>query len=184
MTTTDRCEHILAQLAPFGVETLAHGDGTLAAHLRGTYRLLADWDVPSEVCEAGLCHSVYGTESFQQPAVSLTLRPVLQALIGREAERLTYVFGAFRKDSLWQNLDREEGFHVVDRHNGEPIPLSRQDWSDLLTLVLANWLEQRPRAGAEYARYREAELVRARAWLPTAAYEAFRQAYALPLEPA
>ena len=49
---------------------LGHIGTTLYAHLVGTARLLETWGRPLDVCLAGLCHSIYGTQSYAEAAVS------------------------------------------------------------------------------------------------------------------
>src|SRR4051795_9590961 len=65
------------------------------SHLIGTRRLLVSWGCRPALCEAGLFHSVYGTEYFepeQQPT-----RDDVVAIIGTEAERVAW---------LWCNILR------------------------------------------------------------------------------
>ncbi len=44
----------------------SHSDSTLLNHLAGTRSLLEAWELPQEVCDAGLYHAVYGTESYSK----------------------------------------------------------------------------------------------------------------------
>jgi|AntAceMinimDraft_12_1070368.scaffolds.fasta_scaffold373654_1 hypothetical protein len=41
------------------------GNGALDAHLAGVRRVLHAWGAGDDVCDAGLFHSIYGTEGFQ-----------------------------------------------------------------------------------------------------------------------
>lgn len=58
-----------------GADAMGHSHQTLLAHLCGTYALLHAWGQPAHVCDAGLFHSVYGTEVYRQVALPTTLRP-------------------------------------------------------------------------------------------------------------
>jgi hypothetical protein len=166
-------------LERFGVSVTEHGQTTLLSHLKGTYEILTKWNCDQEVCMAGLCHSIYGTESFLKTPATLDNRKYVQDLIGDEAERLTYLFGAHKKESLWKNLDRDKNFNIVDRFLDKEITLSNQELSDLITITLANWLEQRPRSKAEYHFIRQEEFMRSKMHLSKSAFEDFFDAYGL-----
>lgn len=170
---------ILSQLERFGISVTEHGQSDLLSHLKGTYAVLRNWDCPEYLCLAGLCHSIYGTESFSKTPATLDDREYVQTLIGKEAERLAYLFGAHRKETLWENLDRGNAFSVQDRFLDQVIHLSKVDVSDLIAITLANWLEQRPRSKAEHQFIRKEEFLRSKSFLPAKAYEAFIEAYGL-----
>ena len=101
-------EEVLAGLKQFDIDQQAHGDNGLVAHLKGTYHILAHWKCSEDLCLAGLCHSVYGTESHRAQTVALTERSTLRTLIGDRAEYVAYLFGAHVKDTLWANLKRDQ----------------------------------------------------------------------------
>lgn len=173
--TTD----VLTQLDKYDLQGFSHSDEGLVAHLQGTYDLLKEWGCREELCVAGLCHSIYGTESYRQNPIELSEREDIQKIIGKEPEQLAYLFGAHVKDSLWENLDRDGDYAIRDRLAETTVPLSKGQLADLITLTLANWLEQRPRAPEKYARLREREFRAAEAYLPSKGYEAFTTAYGL-----
>ncbi len=168
---------ILERLERFGVSSTQHSQRSLLEHLQGTHDLLVQWGAPEYLCLGGLCHSLYGTESFSKSPASLDNRDYLRELIGAEAERLAYLFGAHRKESLWKNLERQDGYAILDRFTGEPVAMSKQDLRDLLELTLANWLEQRPRAEERFKNLRREEFLRAQSYLSALAYDAFLSAY-------
>jgi hypothetical protein len=159
-------ENILAALSRFGISYTAHSETTLTSHLKGTYEILKRWDCENYICIAGLCHSIYGTESFSKAPATLDNREFMKTLIGQEAEELTYLFGAHQKESLWKNLDR-------------PVIISSKSLSDLITLTLANWLEQRPRVGHKHLLLRREEFLRSRPYLKDVAYNEFLIAYGI-----
>ena len=49
-----------------------HVAKTLFEHLQGTYELLREWGNPPDVCHAGLCHALYGTDGL--PVALLDVR--------------------------------------------------------------------------------------------------------------
>ena len=172
-------EDILEKLEIFGISTSDHGQTSLIDHLKGTHDLLSAWQCPQYVCLAGLCHSIYGTESFSKTPATLDNRDYIRTLIGRDAETLAYLFGAHVKETLWTNLDRTEVRFINDRFTNESVPLSDQEFSDLITITLANWLEQRPRAHPKYHFLRQDEFCKSKGHLPEAAYRDFLEAYGL-----
>jgi len=172
-------EDILSKLGRFGVSTTDHGQTTLRAHLKGTHDVLNTWACPRYVCLAGLCHSIYGTESFSKVPATIDNRDYVQGLIGSDAEQLAYLFGAHVKESLWKNLDRAENYSIADRFTNKEIALSEQELSDLITITLGNWLEQRPRANLKHQSLRQEEFLRSERFLPKAGYQDFLSAYGL-----
>ena len=67
-----------------------HSGRTLYEHLKGVHDLLRDWDNPTDVCLAGLFHSIYGTNTFKHQ--SLSDRGELINMIGVKAELLVHIF--------------------------------------------------------------------------------------------
>jgi hypothetical protein len=50
--------------------------------------VLRGWKQDVELADAGLFHSIYGTEGFAGFALPFTERPTIRALVGQRAERL------------------------------------------------------------------------------------------------
>jgi hypothetical protein len=67
-----------------------HSGRTLFDHLKGVHDLLRDWDNPTDVCLAGLFHSIYGTKVFKHQ--SMSDRGELVNMIGVKAELLVHTF--------------------------------------------------------------------------------------------
>ena len=168
---------ILDGLDRFEISVIEHSQSTLVSHLKGTHKILRNWSCPDYVCLAGLCHSIYGTESFLKYPVNLENRKYVQDLIGLEAEQLVYLFGVHKKNSLWENIDRSENFVLVDRLSEAIFKITESDLANLITLTLANWLEQRPAAGIENQQLRKNEFLRSKKYLPISAYAEFLKAY-------
>ena len=105
------------------------------------------WDQSPAVCRAGLFHSVYGTQYFQQRHVELGERDVIRALLGDEAEELAFLFCAMDRRELTR-VAREfrplpdEGLFVRMHAtpHGRRVPARRV--AQLLTLEAANIAEQ------------------------------------------
>jgi len=139
----------LRLLEEIGAEDTDHPRGTLADHLRGTYGLLTGWGCERDLCLAGLYHSVYGTDVFRTVTVAPDSRGKVAAVIGDNAERLAYVYCALVRESLYDNL-RTGGppYAVRNRLDGSSIELDRDDYAGLVTIDLANRLEQMPHSRA------------------------------------
>jgi hypothetical protein len=170
-------EFIINQLSQFDIENQAHTDKGLISHLKGTYKILHTWGCPEYICLGGLCHSLYGTESYNAQSIPLERRELVSGLIGEEAEFLSYLFGVHKKESLWENLSKEKDFSIADRIYENDVSLSPQNLSDLITLTLANWLEQRPRVDEEYKYLRKEEFSKSKKYLPEDAWIEFCSLY-------
>jgi len=136
----------LAFLNVVGAGEVAHtGNGALDAHLTGVRRVLHAWGAGDDVCDAGLFHSIYGTEGFQGFCISFDRRDEVRALIGERAERLAYVFCVVDRLSVDNDLDSAPGAHGFTARpelGGFTIPMNDSMWIDFITLTLADWLEQ------------------------------------------
>jgi hypothetical protein len=144
-------------LLAMGVEKVAHSNKTYLAHLVAVYRLMQSQGCTEEVCQAGMFHSIYGTELFQGFKLPLERRGDVQALIGERAERLAYINCAMDRASFDRALEGEEERHRIrDRLTSEEVVLSRADFDDLCRVHLYDWLEQVPRSRHGWAYRRSA----------------------------
>jgi hypothetical protein len=135
-------------------DLIGHSDETLFDHLTGTEALLKQWGLDKTTCDAGLFHSVYGTETFRTSLLSADQRKDVTDLIGADAERLAFLFCTMVKSSLDDNLDGRSRFTLVSRVTGDTIQITRSEFVALAHISLANWLEQRERHGSEFRDYR------------------------------
>jgi len=162
-------------LERFGAVSVEHPSGTLLEHLRGTYEQLDRWGCSKDLCLAGLYHSVYGTEKFRKQTVPLEARDAVRGAIGKQAEEIAYLYCALSRESLYRNLDVGAPYGVKTQDSGE-VPLSLAQLADLMTLDLANRLEQLPRTRRNSAQIERDRTVYERAvpLLPGAAVVEFR----------
>jgi hypothetical protein len=138
-------ENRLRFLRKANTEGMPHSDCALLDHLLGTRQLLVEWEARPALCDAGLFHSVYGTEYYELQAIPLTMRNEVQELIGEEAETLAWLFCMIRRETLFQNPGPEGELRVQHRLTDEWLPLTKIQFQDLLTLNFANSLEPFPR---------------------------------------
>ena len=126
-------------------EALEHtGASAFDDHLKGVQCVLRGWGADTNVCDAGLFHSIYGTEGFQGYKLPFTRRPDIRKLIGSKAEKLAWIFCVVDRATVDLTL-QTKSFEFVSREElGRfVIPLSgEEEWLDFLELTLADWLEQ------------------------------------------
>jgi hypothetical protein len=126
----------LELLRALGFGTQEHDSHvSFLSHLRGTRRLLVAWDERPALCDAGLFHSVYGTEYFEPDRTPD--RDVVIAAIGAEAERLAWLWCAIRRDTL-DVASRS----VLLRRGAATESLTSLEVRDLATLWAADTVEQ------------------------------------------
>ena len=170
---------IITALRELGLIGVPHSGRSQLLHLIGTAELLLQWGCSMDLVKGGLCHNIYGTEGLAHGRALASDRARITELIGCEAEAWAHLYGVHRRESLWQNIERTHEFNVIDRHTETSIPLDFEKVSGLITLTLANWLEQMPRL-PDVERYaRKTEFLRARVFLPDAAFEDFSIRYGL-----
>ena len=121
---------------------IPHSGRSLFDHLKGTHDLLAQWGNPPAICHAGLMHSLYGTWHFRTQAFPIARREAIQALIGKEAEFLAYVFCVTERPKQFIALIHEPDVRIFDHHAGTELALSRETLNALLEIEAANLLEQ------------------------------------------
>jgi hypothetical protein len=141
----EQLENRLRFLREANTETMPHSDRGLFNHLLGTQQLLVDWGSRPALCDAGLFHSIYSTEHYEQQALPLARRGEVRQLIGDEAESLVWLFCMMRREAFFLELGKDRSPSVQHRETGEQIPLNGTQHQDLLTLLFANSLEPFPR---------------------------------------
>ncbi|MFN8532405.1 MAG: hypothetical protein U0556_02525 [Dehalococcoidia bacterium] len=117
-----------------------HLAGSLIEHLVGTHDLLEAWGNSRDLCNAGLFHSVYGTQLFAIQSVPFEKRDDIRRAIGDRAERVAYLFSVTnRKTFFEQNGKPTATLYDVVRH--EIVPVSPEELRDLIELEVANLVE-------------------------------------------
>lgn len=164
-------------LRGLGTEDVPHsGSKGFLAHLVGVSRDLESWGCSQDLCRAGLFHSIYGTELFRRWSLPLDRRDEVRALIGERAERIAYANCLMDRSTFDALLESDGPFRLRNRETGETIELSREDFDDLVTLHLCDWLEQVARSG-EWS-YRRDAMRRMANRLGGIAKESYERVYA------
>ena len=145
--------HSFKQLTDYiislGADRIPHTETVYLAHAIGVHNDLRSWGADSEVCAAGMFHSIYGTEGFQRFTLPLERRHEVRALAGERGERLAYLNCAMDRASFDAAVERgTPPYRLHDRLAHEDVELSERDFDDLCTIHLCDWLEQVPRSKA------------------------------------
>lgn len=165
-------------LMGIGTKDVEHTGKGFLAHLIGVYKDLERWGADLDVCRAGMFHSIYGTQLFQNFCLPLERRKEVQDLIGDRAEQIAF-WNCVMNRPDWDRIftDRTGERAVVNRITGERYELSQQDFDDLATLHVCDWLEQVPRS--KDWDYRRAGYQAMAAYLGGIADEECRRVYGL-----
>jgi hypothetical protein len=129
------------------------GTASFDEHLKGVQAILRHWRSPEHLTNAGLFHSIYGTEGFQGFSLPLSERSTIQGLIGVKAEKLAFVFCMVDRSTVdetvfdWKKEDlapttSSYTFRSRPELGRFRISLTKEEWLDFIELSLADWLEQ------------------------------------------
>jgi hypothetical protein len=134
-----------------GAEALAHTGRNLLGHLSGVAAMLEGWGGRPALRDAGLFHSIYGTEFMRSPMIDAAEREPVKRLIGEEGEEITWLWHSVRRASVQPNVGRETGLRITLR-DGTIRPVTRQQLQDIVTLWIADAVEQMAQRGRRAAR--------------------------------
>jgi len=130
-------------LVGMGVAEIPHTNKSYLGHLIAVYRYLESQGSGTDVCRAGMFHSIYGTELFQGFTLPLERRGEVRALIGERAERLAYLNCAMDRASFDKAVELDtEPYRFTDRITGEEVAVTRDDFNGLCQVHLFDFLEQ------------------------------------------
>ena len=132
-------------LRDLGTETVPHTGTVFLAHLVGVYNDLKAWHATTDVCRAGMFHSIYGTEMFQTFALPLEQRDEVRELIGDPAEFVAWVNCVMDRVTFDEQLAASAPYSIRNRITGESIEMNEEQFTDLCVVHLCDWLEQLPR---------------------------------------
>ena len=127
------------------------GTAAFDHHLKGVQAVLRHWGAPDHLANAGLFHSIYGTEGFQGFSLPLSERSAIKQLIGPKAEQLCFWFCMVDRLTLDQTVmdwekPLEEDVTITLRSRPElgrfEMTLNKEEWLDFVELTIADWLEQ------------------------------------------
>lgn len=127
------------------------GSSVFDEHLKGVQAVLRFWDAPEYVANAGLFHSIFGTEGFQGYALPLSERSAVRDIIGEKAEKLCFIFCMVDRSTVdkavyeWTQpapSDAVFTFRARPEVGRFDLNLSKEEFLAFIELTLADWLEQ------------------------------------------
>ena len=123
-----------------GADDLDHAGGTLYVHLHRVATRLSSLGASDTLVLAGLAHAAYGTDGFPTHLFDWQQeRPVLEAVIGPDAELLVYRYGSCERETTWRDL--AEHHTVTDRFTGTSEELTTEELRDFVDLSIVNELD-------------------------------------------
>ena len=123
-----------------GADELEHAGGSLYVHLHRVAKRLRTLGASETLVLAGLAHAAYGTDGFPTHLFDWqTERPVLEAVIGPDAEQLVYWYCACDRETTWRDL--AEHHTVTDRFTGTSEELPGAALRDFVDLTIVNELD-------------------------------------------
>lgn len=148
-----RFDPLLDLLLREGMDGASHHREAFIDHQVRVGRILLSWGCDLPVCLAGVAHSLYGTE-FGGTDFDRGRRSELQGILGERAERLVDLNCRMTRASLDDLVIRgaPEGAGLIDRFDGNAIPLGEGEIDDLCRIQLADWLDQVDRSGLWHVR--------------------------------
>lgn len=131
-------------LKEYGTQNKSHSKRTFFEHLVETGGLLKNWGCSNDLCLAGYFHSFYGTEGYiSQPILKFAERHQLRSEIGERAEYLVYLYCISKRRFYYNQLEKKDKFLIIiDRFTYQQISISKQTLIDLITLDIANLIEE------------------------------------------
>lgn len=128
-------------LRHLGAGEFQHLNGTLEAHLKGTEKILKNWQSSETLRTAGLFHAAYGTDGFDEQMVSLNQRNEIAKIIGKPVEALVYLYCSCDRSFVFEQFAKNETIYFKDRFNKSTFKLDESDVRLLCELTVANELE-------------------------------------------
>lgn len=132
-----------------GADEVSHSDKSFLAHAIGVYNDLKEWGCDEDLARVGIFHSIYGTELFQGFTLPLDRRDDVRLLTGERTEALSYLNCAMDRTHFDAQVKAggKGPYTILDRFDGTEIEVSDQDFEDLCTVHICDWLEQVERSG-------------------------------------
>ena len=126
-----------------------HSGSSLWNHLLGTFEILRGWGAETDVCLAGLIHSVYATQYYRTAVVRLAQRSKVSSTVGSGAERLAHTFCLIDRqtlrDAAMPPATSGASIRLREHQRDRAVRVSRDTLLALRLIDLANEVEQAQR---------------------------------------
>jgi aspartate beta-hydroxylase len=138
-----QCDEVLIKRH---ADIIPHARWSLRQHLLGTFRILEQWNESADVQLAGVLHSVYSTDVFGTRLFARDERELVCDLVGRDAERLIYLFCFINRRRIFETIDdvqfNDGTIAFEDREDAQQLDVSFRELRDLSVIHMANAAEQ------------------------------------------
>ena len=123
----------------------ANKNSSLAGHLLRVYDNLKRINAPDEVCLAGGCHSIFGTNHFKFSLLDIKKDiKKLESIIGKEASRLVFLFNKINRPLELENNVTVKNFNgLLQSNDGGLISVSQNEFLNLCLMEIANLHDQK-----------------------------------------
>ena len=128
-------------LIDIGAYTKRHTKATLAAHLLETYDLLKLANLPDVVCAAGATHSIFGTNAFTDPCLSIGEVSKLEEVVGIDSSNLVRLFATVARPAALEKAAATKDTNLL-LTSGGTVSVTEEQLSSLCALEAANLLQQ------------------------------------------
>jgi hypothetical protein len=91
-------------LESIGATNKKHRYSSLAGHLLFTYDLLKAAGQSDDICLAGGCHSIFGTNAFKDACLPIEQHHVAQRVIGHDATLLSLLFSMIDRPAILESM--------------------------------------------------------------------------------
>lgn len=128
-------------LNSIGANDKAHKFGSLSNHLLGTYDLLKSAGQDTDTCLAGGAHSIFGTNAFKSPCLTIDQQGRLEEVIGPKALELVKLFSTINRPKV---LEQSIGkvMHSIELTDGGVVVVSPENFKALCAIEAANLADQ------------------------------------------
>jgi len=166
-------------LKSIGTQNVDHSDDGLLSHLEATSDLLRRWGNSDDICLAGLCHAVYGTDGFETALLDIAQRDEVKAVIGVVAEEFVYFYASCDRQFFYP-LIGQTPLRFRDRFRQTEFEPAEDMICACLELLLANDVEIAYREGRflDYTRTHYSEFfLRSKDFVSSSAFSEYCDVY-------
>jgi hypothetical protein len=166
-------------LGSIGTQKVDHSSAGLFAHLEATSDLLRRWGNSDDICLAGLCHAVYGTDGFETALLEISQRDEVKAAIGEAAEAVVYFYASCDRKFFYP-LIGSTPLRFRDRFRQTEFEPAEDMICACLELLLANDVEIAYREGRflDYTRTHYSEFfLRSKDFVSSSAFSEYCDVY-------
>ena len=176
---TTKYASAVSYLESVGTQNVAHSSDGLLAHLEATSDLLQRWGNSDDICLAGLCHAIYGTDGFEVSLLDISQRNEVRAVVGAAAEKFVYFYASCDRQFFYPLIGNRP-LRFRDRFTQVEFEPPEEMVCACLELMLANDVEisYREKRFLDYTRMHYSEFfLCSKDFVSTSAYSEYCDVY-------